>query len=242
MMESRPLLGKVIFEGRLFCETGLHIGSGQGTMEIGAIDSPVIRDPLTDEPYVPGSSMKGKIRSLLERHLGKPISKKTKISRHECNDYNCELCRLFGSSDPKENNVPSRLIFRDAMLTTTGRKNLQECPNFSEIKSENSIDRITSQADKRDIERVPRGAEFQFNIVYDVSDNAQIKEDISNLIDGVTLLQEDYLGGSGSRGYGRVRLELDSITIRKGKNYLKGEKVDITELSAIPAEVATSFS
>ncbi|MDD4281826.1 MAG: type III-A CRISPR-associated RAMP protein Csm3 [Candidatus Methanofastidiosa archaeon] len=242
MMDTRPLLGKVVFEGTIYCETGLHIGSGQSTMEIGAIDSSVIRDPMTDEPYIPGSSLKGKIRSLMERHLGKPLVK-GKISRHQCSDFNCELCRLFGSSssDPKGNNVPSRLMFRDAMLTEKGKKNLVKCANYTEIKSENSIDRITSQADKRDIERVPRGAEFLFNIVYDVSDTTQVSEDIQNLLDGIMLLEADYLGGNGSRGYGSVRLTLESATVKKAETYPDGTPVEFAMSSELPSKISMAF-
>jgi len=242
-MDSRPLMGKVIIEGNIFCESGLHIGSGQSTMEIGAIDSSIIRDPVTEEPYIPGSSIKGKIRSLLERHLGKPIVNQDKISRHQCNDFNCELCRLFGSSDPRGGkNVPSRLIFRDAMLTNLGRGNLSGCPHYTEIKSENSIDRITSMADKRDIERVPRGAEFHFNIVYDVSVPTQISEDITNLLDGIMLLEADYLGGNGSRGYGCVKITINSVKNKTKDSYPQGESLSFKSTAELPSLIEASFS
>lgn len=58
--------GKFIISGILECVTGTRIGGTQEKFEIGGIDNPVIKDPLTDLPYIPGSSLKGKLRHLLE--------------------------------------------------------------------------------------------------------------------------------------------------------------------------------
>ena len=116
-------LGKIKITGDMKVVTGLHIGASKETVKIGGIDSPVIRDPMTDLPYVPGSSLKGKLRSLSERALKKDIftiSKKPEIKIHVCTDVKCKICRLFGSSRPDENkqqkHIPSRLIVRDIHL------------------------------------------------------------------------------------------------------------------------------
>ena len=57
-------------EGTITLKTGLHIGAGDTEMRIGGTDNPVVKNPLDNRPYIPGSSLKGKIRSLLEWQLG----------------------------------------------------------------------------------------------------------------------------------------------------------------------------
>jgi hypothetical protein len=77
---------------------------------------------------------------------------------------------------------------------------------IGEIKFENTISRISAAANPRQIERVPAGAEFDFRLVYNIEDEGDLAEDLQILADGIRLLQMDYLGGHGSRGYGRVLL------------------------------------
>jgi CRISPR-associated protein Csm3 len=227
MCADRPLLGKITISGKLECLTGLHIGASKENMEIGAIDLPVVRDPITREPYIPGSSLKGKMRSLLEKAL--TISPNREIGRdvkiHVCDDagnaINCLVCRVFGSTGKDGGkNFPARLIVRDLKLTDQSREELEDIDTglqYTEWKFENAIDRITSAANPRQIERVPRGAEFIFELIYNVEDNSQVDEDLKNLKLAMDLIEMDALGGHGSRGYGKVKFKLGGIEGEKGK-------------------------
>lgn len=245
----RKLMGKIALEGVMECMSGLHIGASKENLEIGSLDSPVVRDPMTSEPYVPGSSLKGKLRALLEKAYPELLPNRdggSGISRHECNDwepgknhnrnYNadfdypgalqCPVCRLFGSTAPGQgNNFPARLKVRDMRLTPQSRKELESIDTgllFTEWKFENGIDRVTSTANPRNLERVPRGTKFDFSLVYDVEDLGTLNEDLSNLQLALALLQDDCLGGHGSRGYGHVRFELTKIEARTVDHY-RGE-------------------
>lgn len=221
MVNDRLILGKVIITGKMFCLTGLHIGHSKETMEIGGIDSPVVRDPLTDKPYIPGSSLKGKMRSLLERRYEKKAERSggRGVKRHECNDrtqaLRCVICRLFGSTGFNGgDNHPGRIIVRDMQLTIESFEELKKIETglkYTEWKFENSIDRITSSANPRQIERVPSGSKFNFEIIYTVEDRNQAKNDVLNIIHALNLLEDDFLGGHGSRGYGKVKFNIQAF-------------------------------
>ncbi len=232
----RNLLGKIIIKGKIKCETGLHIGASREGMEIGAIDSPVVRDPLTRQPYIPGSSLKGRLRALLEKAVPKvprrSIGSDVKI--HVCDDandaLNCEVCRIFGSTkgkgDEKWKNFPARLMVRDANLTKDSVKQLSDIDTglqYTEWKFENAIDRVTSAANPRQLERVPKGAEFDFEMIYNVEVIEHIQGDLENINFSLALLQLDALGGHGSRGYGKVSISFDCISARSTK-YIKGDQ------------------
>ena len=198
----RSLKGKLKINAILRLETGLHIGGASDFAPIGAVDSPFIRDPYTKQPIIPGSSLKGKIRTLLARSL----SDTPWLNGIE--DDKDEVKVLFGTAgDGKNGAVASRLQFTDIRLTeeSLGRLRLMDLDTFiGEVKFENKIDRISARATPRQIERVPAGAEFAFSVTYNVEVMNETAEDIRLLADGLKLLQMDYLGGSGSRGYGRV--------------------------------------
>mgnify|MGYP001009723542 FL=1 len=191
---------KIKITGTIEIKTGMHIGGDDSFSAIGAIDSPVVRDPLTRLPIIPGSTLKGKMRSLLARDKGTVPAAGTKGFEGDC----FELLRLFGSSS-KESDAAgtgmqmSRLQFSDCFL-----KNKEELPQIFENKFENTIDRLTSIANPRQIERVVRGAQFGMEIIYNVEDAEQIEEDFANIRAGLSLIENDYLGGGGSRGSGRV--------------------------------------
>lgn len=191
---------KIKITGTIEIKTGMHIGGDDSFSAIGAIDSPVVRDPLTRLPIIPGSTLKGKMRSLLARDKGTVPAAGTKGFEGDCS----ELLRLFGSSS-KESDAAgtgmqmSRLQFSDCFL-----KNKEELPQIFENKFENTIDRLTSIANPRQIERVVRGAQFGMEIIYNVEDAEQIEEDFANIRTGLSLIENDYLGGGGSRGNGRV--------------------------------------
>ena len=204
------MFGKLIIECRIRVVTGLHIGGSDSFSFIGAVDSPVITDPYTQQPIIPGSSLKGKIRTLLSRVYSE------KLCAPDADPENIK--RLFGSSTPVKQ---SRLQFSDAKIINT--KQFSEI-GFTEIKTENAIDRVSSVANPRQIERVVSGVEFQERIVYNVENKEELQEDIKNLAKGIMLLQLDYLGGHGSRGSGRV--SFDEITISDAFSDLDKVKTD----------------
>lgn len=185
--------------------TGLHIGGSTDTFDIGGADSTVIKNPLTHEPYIPGSSIKGKLRSLLTQKYGK-VSLKNKDPEMvlEKDEIRCLFEPVSTSDDLKV----SRCIFRDAYLTDESKEELQKhlgLGTFTEIKAENSIDLLKgTPANPRFIERVPRGAKFNGEIILQIyeGDNAEQLKEVIN--EALKMLELNYLGGSGTRGYGRV--------------------------------------
>ena len=276
-LEQKPLLGKLRIESTIVVETGLHIGGGGENLDIGGLDKPVIRDPLTKAPYLPGSSLKGKLRSILERLLNKPLNRPggsgTYIySSDDIEDgytevngkptilfegaKTCQISRLFGSTgvncwikesiareqeltDPntktetkdgetyariKGRNSPARLIVRDCHLQQESAERLKKVDTglyMTEWKFENSIDRITAAANPRQFERVPAGSKFNFEMVYTVEDKVQAIEDLKNLAISVAILEDDALGGHGSRGYGKIRFENLQLFYRDLSQYLQ---------------------
>jgi len=243
---EKILRGKVIIKGIIHTLTGLYIGGSKETMEIGAIDSPVLRDAVTGEPYIPGSSLKGKMRALLERTIAAK-DPNFKIDRNIGTDRNvvkihvcdtkeqaakCEVCRVFGSSGSKEGtNFPSRIRIRDAYFEPYTKKKLEAAETdflFSEVKYENAIDRITAAANPRQIERVPAGSDFGFEIIYDVEEIADLSTDVENIAMLLQLIEDDYIGGNGSRGYGKVLFYLNYCVAKKIDAYkeLTGSKYE----------------
>lgn len=206
---------KIKIDGIIQVKTGLHIGGDDSFSAIGAIDSSVVRDPLSREPIIPGSTLKGKLRSLLAREKGSiPGAGVTGFE----NDAS-EIKRLFGSSVCDSNAEGtgmqmSRLQFSDCFLC-----NKEELPQVFEVKFENSIDRLTAVANPRQLERVIRGAQFKFEIIYNVENPEELEEDFENLETAFNLLQNDYLGGGGTRGNGRVKiLNINAEVVTGDKN------------------------
>lgn len=195
-MAQEILQGKLKITAALHVETGLHIGGSSDFAPIGAVDSPFIRDAFTKEPIIPGSSLKGKIRSLLRRQEGvTDMDKESPV-----------IQRLFGTAG--DIMLPARLQFFDIRMNRDSVTVLEQADTdtyLGEVKFENSINPVTGEANPRQIERVPAGAVFDFQLVYNVVDAKRLTEDMTKLADGLHLLQWDYLGGHGSRGYGRVR-------------------------------------
>lgn len=200
---QKALRGKILFTGNLQIITGLHIGGSSDFAPIGAVDSPFIRDPFTHAPIIPGSSLKGKMRTLLA---------KLKCKDYVLNDVSADdiiVKRLFGSSG-KNFACPARLQFFDLFITKdtiTNFNDLETDTYIGEVKFENTINRITGAANPRQIERVPAGAVFDFKLVYNVETVEELYEDMGTLKQAFDLLENDYLGGHGSRGYGRVKLQ-----------------------------------
>src|SRR5580700_5511833 len=236
-------LGKLILEGELHCETGLHVGAGKGSLEIGGSDNPVVKDAF-GRPYVPGSSLRGKLRSLLEQTSGMAVpSELVYLSRrkgqevriHQSDRPDDEICLLFGRNPGRMERVqgealesssasPARLAVYDAPLdpesiTAQMRENLDD--EITEVKSENAIDRITSQANPRTLERVPAGARFRVRMILDILCEED-KALVPRVIEGLRLLEDDALGGGGSRGSGRVRFSHLKIAWRNREFYSTG--------------------
>ena len=240
-MASIQLQGKIFLKGTIRVVTGLHIGGNSGELDIGGIDNPVIRNAYNRQPYIPGSSLRGKMRSLLDRHFNKSLDKEvgTDVFVHECanpSEYNgCQVCQVFGvapQSQMRGKTMPGRIIVRDAFLTPDSLKALDIADtdtDFTEIKTEVAIDRITSAATPRQQERVPAGAIFgPIQVVHSLytlhgTDHDNRLEDELNYFDtvlkGMELLEDDYLGGSGSRGSGQVEFEGLSMTFKSRKCY-----------------------
>ena len=192
---------KIKISGKIKVMTGMHIG---GSSAFSAVDSPVIRDKQSDLPIIPGSTLKGKMRTLMAKGFSESAS--AKIGYHD--DDPEIVLRLFGNiKNGKNEHKNSRLLFSDMILSNMDELKQMDIHSATEVKFENSINRLTAVANPRQIERVIRGSEFDLDIIYNVEDETQIKEDFQAIKDGLTLLEYDYLGGSGSRGYGKVKFE-----------------------------------
>lgn len=216
------MYGKIKITATIEVLTGMHIGGSNTFSAIGAVDSPVIRDPLSGNPIIPGSSLKGKMRTLLEKAL------KQTINLSSPDEDEGEVKRLFGTS--KKPIYPSRLQFSDAFIINA--EELKEI-GVTEVKFENAITRATSIANPRQIERVIRGTKFGFVLIYDAVALDEINEDFSNIATALRLLQMDYLGGHGTRGYGKIKFSDFSVECVAGE--LSPEKV--TELNNILKDV-----
>lgn len=207
-------------EAQLVLLSGLHIGAGDGEMHIGGTDNPVIKHPHSGQPYIPGSSLKGKIRSLLEWKSGavqeKPLGLKDARGSTEADVR--AILKLFGVSGSEQLDVasaraigPSRLGFWDCALDQEWLNQIREANQMlTEVKSENTINRIKGVAEHpRNTERVPAGARFQFRLSLKVlrDDAGQEENLLPAVLAGLKLLELDSLGGSGSRGYGKIKFE-----------------------------------
>ncbi len=242
---------KIFVSGVLKTVTGLHIGGSSTEMSIGGADSIVVRDPITNFPYIPGSSLRGKMRSLMERVRGEmtieldksqtrkvqyvkdlagPLAQGAKLrSAGPSTALYALSSNLFGvaidktESETAESVVPQRLVVRDAPLGNP--EELDRAKNtdmpMTEVKTEVAIDRITSKANPRQIERVPAGAAFNFEMVLNLFGDDDEKEYVNALFQCMELLQDDYLGGHGGRGYGRVKFSVspERITRKSAEDY-----------------------
>lgn len=200
-----------VIKGIIHCETGLHIGGSQDEIEIGGVDLPVIKHPLTREPYIPGSSLKGKMRSQLEKKYGKIMENGEPCG---CGQVDCLICRVFGPHKNTRHSLgPTRILVRDSSLTEKTRqyfKNLaaEKGISYLEKKTENIINRLKGTAEHpRTQERVPEGTEFDFEIAVQIFDIDNEKNIINFIKEGLMLVEQTYLGGYGSRGSGKVRFE-----------------------------------
>lgn len=253
------LIGKAFISGRIVVKTGLHIGGSKAVLDIGGVDLNVIKT-VRGVPFIPGSSLKGKLRSIMAREEGSLAVKKEPNMPDDMKVDSEIINTMFGKGAEKESEgtqsqkVPeksqlTRLIVRDAMLDTTHFRKYffdiepddkdfeDDLISYTEIKTENTINRITGTAQHpRQLERVPAGAEFNFEIIYNVFNEEEKVEHLNALMQAMRMLQDDYLGGSGSRGYGQIgftsmKYEYCSIDdYRNGNDRSKLETSGITIL------------
>ena len=205
------LYDKFVIKGKLTLLTGMHIGASNDFAPIGAVDSVVVRDPISLKPIIPGSSLKGKMRTLLAK------ANSNKSFLNDISEDSEEIKRLFGSSDPF---ISSRLQFCDLFMTDETKNRLENKTDLylTEIKFENTINRISAVANPRQLERVPAGSEFNFSLIYNLENLDEVQTDFKNISNAIKLLQMDYIGGSGTRGYGKVKISNLSIEAKKLTN------------------------
>jgi len=215
---EHKLFKKILITGEITTLTGLHIGGTNNAMTIGGVDSGVIRNPLNDQPYIPGSSIKGKMRSLLEIAHGYIVEVNMgRVKYGGSSESSLITAQLFGTARGDDQQRPSRVIARDGALLNT--KQFEESDfYYTETKTEVVIDRITSAAMPRKMERVPAGAKFSLGIVLNVFEGDDEKRLLDAIFKSLQLVQDDYLGGHGSRGSGQVDIVINQV-LEKDRNY-----------------------
>lgn len=211
-------VGRLFIKGKILVITGLHIGTG-GSGGIGLVDNPVIRDPLSRRPIVPGSSLKGRLRHALEVI---------------CGNESDDVVRLFGSYvDNFEKRSFGRLLLRDSHLSDESAATLESVDNESlyvEIKTENRIDRARGVAEHpRQSERLPAGAIMDMEMVYNAWGSARISDDLQNLEMAMRFVEDEYIGGCGSRGYGKVEFALEHLKWISVDHYREGQDAEVVE-------------
>ncbi len=251
-MEDKTLKGqlvkKIFITGSITAISGLHIGGSNLGLSIGGVDNAIVRNPLDNFPYVPGSSLKGKMRSLLER-LENKIGTEQQMGDVKYGPYQdlsnpeTNIPKVFGiASDDKTVDEPvSRLIVRDCHLTKDSRERLEKMVGadmpYSEVKTEVVIDRITSRAMPRQIERVPAGTVFNMEIVLNIYHGDDEAAMLKDILKALCLVQDDYLGGSGSRGSGQVKVNIQPPRVKEREDYENGAGPREMEGVEIPKEI-----
>lgn len=211
-----------IITGNIVCETGLHIGGSNDNLEIGGSDNVILRDSVSNLPFIPGSSLKGKLRSLLELNdkesCDSVISNGGKPSKGSC--IATEIFGIGANNEGKK--FPTRVIIRDSYPTKETIEMWNESEEIlrgSELKYENSLNRINSKATPRNIERVPKGSMFSFEFIFSIYDGDD-ENNLNRFIESIRLLEDNYLGGSGSRGFGKVKFDNIKI-VKRDSDYYK---------------------
>jgi len=231
MVDELKLKKYVSITGVLRCKTGTRIGGSKEELAIGVMENPILRDPLDKYPYIPGSSLKGKMRALLELHYGRvgwkyetpnpregrqggPYLDKNSGEPCGCRQGldECPVCTIFGPHKAAGHKLgPTRIIVRDSIVTDEWKDKLKELQEeglqYAEVKTENIINRRTGVAEHpRPMERVPKDTEFHLNMtlrIFEGDDEVKMKNYIREALD---MMQQDYIGGSGTRGYGWVEI------------------------------------
>ena len=238
-MKKLTLSKKYLITGTITALSGLHIGGNDAGLSIGSPDATVIKDPVSGKPYIPGSSLKGKMRSLIELREGTLGNRKHGAVSHGPTEHKDALAaQLFGTASNDENQRPSRIIVRDAHLLPTKEGD----PDYSvvEIKTEVLIDRITAKAMPRTMERVPAGAQFGLDIVLNVFEEDP-KDYIMDVFAALQLVQDDYLGGKGSRGSGQIQFRIEQVLERSRTWYQQDDVADVDKRTQMQASFPHLF-
>ena len=220
------LYGKIKFDGKITVLTGMHIGGSSEFAAIGAVDNVVVKDLLTKYPIIPGSTLKGKLRYMLAR------IKNESGYLEDIAKESGEIKRLFGSGAAGGSTYTSRLQFFDLFMNENSVEIIKKAdPDLyvTEIKFENVILRSTATANPRQLERVPAGAEFDLKLVYNIENIEEFKEDMTNLFDAIKLLETDYLGGHGTRGYGRIKVDINGYECKFADDKTESRVKEILE-------------
>ncbi len=231
-MTDVNLYGRVFIKAHIKAVTGLHIGGSGAGLEIGGLDKEVVRNPITKRPYIPGSSLRGKMRSQTEKVRGMRQNNRIgQVTIHTCKkaeEYSanggCPVCHVFGVPAEIGFSGPTRLVVRDAELDDASVEKLKDAKTdllYAELKTEVAIDRVTSAAVPRTMERVPAGAVFgPTELVFGIYEAADY-ERLKVVVDAMQLVEDDYLGAAGSRGSGKVAFESIEVFARSRKDYGK---------------------
>ena len=232
---AKTLVKKVIIKGEIIAETGIMVGGSNTALEIGGTDKQVVRNPINKMPYIPGSSLKGKMRSMLELNEGTvQLENNTYGPTHEPTHL---AARLFGhiNKNKDKKQQASRLIVRDGELTNSKQFENTELL-YTEVKAENTIDRITSAANPRFFERVPKGAKFNLNMSLNIFNDEDETVLLNTVFRCLELVQDDYLGGGGSRGNGQISFKVTSA-VSRDTDYYKGTKPETDILGQVPSKL-----
>ncbi len=219
------MIEKVFISGKIIAETGLHIGGSKTAIDIGGIDLNVIKT-AQGVPFIPGSSIKGKLRTILAREAGSSAihPEKNFSDMYKTDRDFPTIIEIFGDANDKneKKGTAARLIVRDAFIADKShfKKVFPELElGYTEIKWENTIDRLTGMANPRQLERVPAGAEFFFTLIYNVFDDGKKEQHLKEIIKAMRILEDDYLGGQGSRGYGQIKFSEVVIEVKTIADY-----------------------
>ena len=207
------MYSKILIQGDIVVKTGLHIGAFGN-------DSPPIKKVVKNDnhkPYIPASSLKGKLRNLLTRAL------KGRLIMQNHADDPIEILRLFGAPHPKGGR--GRLTFYDAVL-----KDPNAYP-LIDVKTETSIDRFSGNSEQRRFEIVVPGTRFLFTMIYELDNPEEFGIDMQNMAGALELLSMDYLGGGGTRGNGRIQFE--NMVVRE----IYGHQLEEEDLRILNEEV-----
>lgn len=260
-MADFKFLGKLLIETDVECVTALHIGGTQEGYEIGGMDNPVIKAPLeikvdgfslpADCPYIPGSSLKGKMRSLVEWALHKVDIQSARDGFTgklcQCSKEDCKVCVPFGVSAKAETKTgPTRLTVLDSFPTEATIKDWERDMGegiYTEVKSENSIDRLSSNANPRPMERVPAGSVFRAKMIYTLYKESDL-DMLKSVFLAMEILEDSTLGGGGSRGSGRVKFKGFDLKFRSKPYYVenKPEKPITLNGADSPRAILEKFS
>ena len=233
-----------IIQGKIVSKTGIHIGGSSDAIDIGGSDNVIIRDSVTGNPYIPGSSLKGKLRFLTELNDKESARSVIDNGGKPADDPNCIASKLFGiSADENQTQLkfPTRTIVRDCYPDEDTLKlwDNESLISGAELKYENNINRINSAATPRNIERIPKGSKFDFEIIFSVYEGDD--ENISYLLDSMRFLEDNYIGGSGSRGFGQIKFEKIKLTKRTADYYKDNQAEEVIIESDDITEVINSI-